>query len=89
MAKTGTYSVKFMSGALQGEWMRGQTFRQVVRLFNSLAEITDNSVSSLYKSAFIKDENGYPTVFTYKGECKGHDKPRYIAVLYIVSEYED
>lgn len=89
MAET-TYSVKFMCGALQGEWMRGQKFRDVVKLYNILAQTVGTDVQGLYKSAFIKDADGHPTVFTYKGESVNPftGKPRYSGVLYIVKEYD-
>lgn len=80
-----TYSVKFMSGALQGEWMRHQTFRDVVKLYNILATMTNQTVSELYKDSFLWDESiGRWGVFTYKGWNDSFN-----AVLYIVREYPD
>ncbi len=78
-----TYSVKFMSGALQGAWMRGQTTKDLVKLYNRLAELLGTDIGHLYKGAFVRDSEGHPTVFTYKGE-----NGQFSAALYIVKEYD-
>lgn len=80
---TDTYKVKFVCGELQGEWLTGQKDRDVIRLYNALAKLTGQTVSELYKGAFLWDgiARRY-SAFTYKG---GNEK--FTAVLYIVREY--
>lgn len=80
-----TYSVKFMSGALQGEWMRHQSYQDAAKLCSSLAELTGQRLEDLYRDSFIWDEhNGVWGAFTYKAWTN-----KLTFVLYIVREYPD
>ncbi len=75
------YSVKFMSGALHGEWMRNVEGRKVLELRANLAELLGQEVSDLYVSTFLPDSDGIPNGFAYKGE-----NGKFSAVLYAIKE---
>lgn len=84
-----TYRVKFVCGALTGEWLHGQTDNDVIRLYNTLGELTKTPVGELVHHGFAWDMvDERHNAYVWRGVVPGTTQAACLYVMREFSEYE-